>query len=92
MRQIEFWPDYGGALLHEEGKRISLDSLELPQDLIGELGRWLGQYDDAKLEPATRDQAWIVEGQRLFARLREEVLGAEIDLVDWEGSWNTTGV
>jgi hypothetical protein len=89
MRQVEFWPDYGGALLHEEGRRIPLDSLglELPPDLVGELDLWLAKYEDARLELATRDKAWMEEGQRLFARLGGELARSEIELVDWEGYW-----
>jgi hypothetical protein len=52
------------------------------------LGAWLGEYDDAKLDPASRDGAWISRGQDLFDRLREALRPADVDLVDWEGYWD----
>jgi hypothetical protein len=88
MRTVEFWPDYGGALLHEDGQRLTLDALELPGELRVALGEWLGEYDDAKLEPATRDQAWIGTGQELFDQLRAVLRPAGIELIDWEGYWD----
>jgi hypothetical protein len=88
MREVEFWPDYGGALLHEEGRRLELRSLDLSSDLVAALDRWLGLYGDEKLDPATRDAPWIEAGRQLFERLREELRRADIELIDWEGYWD----
>jgi hypothetical protein len=88
MREVEFWPDYGGALLHEEGRRLTLETLGVPGELQAELLAWLAEYDDAKLEPATRDVAWIGRGQALFDRLREALQPAGVELIDWEGHWD----
>ena len=87
MRRLEFWPDYGGVLLHEDGASAPLDSLGLPAGLIEESARWVALYDDAKLEHDTRDDAWIDEGRALFARVRAALGEHEIELVDWEGYW-----
>jgi hypothetical protein len=88
MRRIEFWPDYGGALLHEEGQRLAIDAFDVPEQLVADLRAWLGEYDDAKLEPATRDAAWMSRGQGLFDRLQDALRPAEVALVDWEGYWD----
>ncbi|MBI2781573.1 MAG: hypothetical protein HYX55_07245 [Chloroflexi bacterium] len=87
MRQLEFWPDYGGALLHEDGAAVPLDVLGLPPDLIEAATDWLARYDDARLEPETRDDAWIAEGRAIFERLRHALNEQATELVDWEGYW-----
>ncbi len=88
MRRLEFWPDYGGVLLHEEGVALPLETLGVPLDLIERSVGWLARYDDARLEPETRDEAWIAEGRALFRRLGAELRARGIEIVDWEGYWD----
>ena len=87
-RSVEFWPDYGDALLYEDGTRRSVDDFDVPEALVSAIGRWLGQYDDLKLDPATRDAGWIAEGQELFERLRDVLAREDVELFDWEGYWD----
>lgn len=87
MRRIEFWPDYGQALLHEEGKPVDIDALGLPIEMVRAARDWLGAYEDRKLEPKTLDEAWVAEGRRLFGLLRTSLSPLGVELVDWEGYW-----
>lgn len=91
MRRLEFWPDYGGVVLHEDGVAVALESLGLPSHLIGQTAAWVGEYEDAKLDPETRDDAWIAAGRSLFRRLRAELRDRGIEIVDWEGYWDDPG-
>lgn len=86
--RLEFWPDYGGALLWAAGARIDLRELPISLALIARASAWLAEYDDAKLpwEP-TRDDAWLSEGRRLFDALRNELWEHEIELVAGEDHW-----
>lgn len=89
MTTLEFWPDYGGALLWDErGERVPLDELSLPSELVARAAHWIAAYDDAKLpwEP-TRDEAWLVEGRRLFVDLRRELLARGLELEPNEPFW-----
>jgi hypothetical protein len=90
-RRLEFWPDYGGALLHEAGERVPLDSLPLRPEVIDRAARWVATYDDARLDPTDPDPAWRAEGRALYEVLREELAGHGIVLFDWEGIWGTGG-
>jgi hypothetical protein len=87
VRRLEFWPDYGGVLLHEAGAAVALDTLDVPPELIDRAAGWLVRYDDSRLEPETRDDAWIAEGQALFIALRDALAAQSIELFDWEGYW-----
>ena len=87
MKRLEFWPDYGGVLLHEDGALVALDRLDLPSGLMDRAARWLARYDDARLEPGSRDDAWITEGRALFVELQSALAPRSIELVDWEGYW-----
>jgi hypothetical protein len=89
MKILEFWPDYSGALLwSDNGKRVSLDDVPLPRDLIEQAYGWIAEYDDSKLpwEP-TRDDEWLSEGKRLFVDLRRELLKHGFDLAPDEDFW-----
>jgi hypothetical protein len=89
MERLEFWPDYGGALLWTaDGERVPLESLSLPPDLVARATRWVAAYDDAKLpwEP-TRDAEWLAEGRHLLAELREELRGRGFELQPDEELW-----
>lgn len=89
MTTLEFWPDYGGALLWTDGgERVALDELSLPPDLVERCRRWIADYHDSKLpwEP-TRDEAWLAEGRRLFADLRRELLEQGVELEPNEAFW-----
>jgi hypothetical protein len=89
MRRLEFWPDYGRPLLWaEDGTSVDLGSLDLPEGLRREVVAWLAGYDDAKLPwEATRDEAWLTEGRRLFAALRIILVASDIELVATEDHW-----
>jgi hypothetical protein len=87
VRRLEFWPDYGGQLLHERGAPVSLDVLGLAPAIVDQARGWLEHYDDARLDPSNRDDAWIAEGRALFVRLEAALQSAGIELTDWEGYW-----
>jgi hypothetical protein len=89
MDRLEFWPDYGGALLWTEaGERLELDSLSLPEALVREAARWIERYDDSKLPwETTRDDAWLADGRRLFVALRTALAVLGIELVAGEDHW-----
>jgi hypothetical protein len=89
MRRIEFWPDYGQALLFSDGAPVDIDGLGLPAGVLAVVGAWLGAYDDAKLESGALDDAWIGEGKRIFALLRSLLAADGIELTDWEGYWSS---
>lgn len=89
MRTLEFWPDYGGVLLHDAGAAVAPASLHLPPELVARASSWVARYDDARLEPESRDDAWIAEGQALFLELRTALRAKSIELTDWEGYWST---
>ena len=87
MRTLEFWPDYGGQLLHEDGVPVVLDGLGLSAHLLDRVARWLRTYDDALLEPTKGDHAWVTEGRTLFELLSSALRDRDIELTDWEGYW-----
>jgi len=86
--RVEFWPDYGGALLWASGVRVDPRELPLPPELAVTAAEWVALYDDSKLpwEP-TRDDAWIADGQRIFEALRDELWAHGIELVAGEDHW-----
>ena len=86
--KLEFWPDYGGALLWAAGERVDLRELPLSPDLVGPASVWLADYDDAKLpwEP-TRDDAWLAQGRHVFGALRDALWEHRIELVAGEDHW-----
>jgi hypothetical protein len=86
--RLEFWPDYGGALLWTGGVRIDPNELPIPAALAVQAAQWIARYDDTKLpwEP-TRDEAWLDEGRRLFEALRDELWTSGIELVAGEDHW-----
>jgi hypothetical protein len=88
VTRLEFWPDYGGVLLHGGGAAVELESLALPGELVERARRWVAGYDDARLDPDQRDEAWVAEGRALFAELRRELLARGLELFDWEGYWD----
>ena len=87
-RRFEFWPDYGGVLLHESGTAVSLGALALPVELVAEADAWLERYSDDRLDPSTLDQVWIDQGRDLFVRLRDALASGGIEVFDWEGHWS----
>jgi hypothetical protein len=87
-RQIEFWPDYGGVLLHEGGSPVDLAALPLPTSVIQAATRWVAGYSDARLDPGAPDLAWIAEGRVLHATIRDQLAPFGIQIVDWEGTWS----
>jgi len=89
MGRLEFWPDYGGALLWTQaGERLELASLALPAALRHEAVRWIERYDDSKLPwEDTRDDAWLSDGRRLFAALHTALAVLGIELVAGEDHW-----
>jgi hypothetical protein len=86
-RRIEFWPDYGGALLFEGGARMPLADMAIPADVADRATAWLATYDDAKLDGTDPDAAWMAEGRALYALLRGVLADDGVELVDWEGIW-----
>ena len=85
---LEFWPDYGGALLWSGGVRLDPRELPLSPQLVVAAANWVALYDDTKLPwEATRDDAWIAEGQRLFETLRDELWAHGVELVAGEDHW-----
>jgi hypothetical protein len=91
VTRLEFWPDYEGALLHADGAPVELETLGLPAELVERARRWVGAYDDAKLDPERRDEAWVAEGRALFAELRRELVARGLEIFDWEGYWGEPG-
>ena len=87
VRRLEFWPDYGGQLLHEGGAPVALAGLGLPPAIVDEARGWLEGHDDAKLDPSSRDDTWIAEGRALFVHLEAALRPTGVELVDWEGYW-----
>ena len=87
---MEFWPDYGGALLWAAGERVGLDEVPLPESLRLEARRWLVDYDDSKMpwEP-TVDEAWLSEGRRLFQAMRELLVQQGVELIAGEDHWRS---
>ena len=90
--RIEFWPDYGGALLWAAGERIALNALPLSSDLIYAASRWLAEYEDSKLpwEP-TRDDTWLAEGRGMYVALGDALWEHGIELVAGEDHWRPSG-
>lgn len=75
---LEWWPDYGGDLLHVRTGPggVSVDLLELPlsTDLKDALKAWVGNYSDDRVPgDGPGDPAWISEGAALLARCRTEL-------------------
>ena len=89
-QHLEFWPDYGGVLLHDRGAAVPLDRLPLPADLVDRASTWVAGYDDTRLPFGdSPDDAWSREGRALFAALREALAPAGIAVEDWEGIWSS---
>ena len=86
--RLEFWPDYGGALLFASGVRVDPRELPLPPELTVTAGEWVARYDDAKLpwEP-TRDEVWLEQGRQVFEALRDALWEHGIELVAGEDHW-----
>lgn len=85
---VEFWPDYSGALLHVAGKPVQPTEFPVPADVVIRASTWVGRYDDSKLPFGDHpDAGWMAEGRALFAILRECLAADGITLVDWEGIW-----
>ena len=87
VRRLEFWPDYGGQLLHEGGAPVSLEVLGVSMELMDEARAWVDRYEDARLDPSSRDDTWIAEGRALFVHLEAALRPTGVELVDWEGYW-----
>lgn len=88
--RLEFWPDFGGVLLHDGGAAVPLDRLPVPADIVARATDWVAGYDDARLPFGDRpDDPWMREGRELFAALRDALASADIALDDWEGIWST---
>lgn len=87
MNRLEFWPDYGGVLLHADGQPVALDGLGMRAELVTRAQVWVRGYDDAKVDPAGWDQAWVDEGRALFQELRDTLAPKGFDVEDWEGLW-----
>src|SRR5262245_2836630 len=88
ISRIEFWPDYGGALLWAAGVRLDPRELPISPELATAAAAWIARYDDTKLpwEPG-RDDVWLGEGRRLFEALRDELWQHGIELVAGEDHW-----
>jgi hypothetical protein len=88
-RTLEFWPDYGGALLWDaDGRGVALESLPVESPLREAAIRWLSQYDDSRLpwEP-TADHEWLGEGRRLLEDLRRALRSHGIEIEPHEDFW-----
>lgn len=92
MTRFEFWPDYGGVLLHAAGKPVALEALGIDTDLVTRAQTWVQGYDDAKVDPAGWDEAWVGEGRALFQELREALAPKGFVVEDWEGLWGGSQV
>jgi hypothetical protein len=88
VKRLEFWPDYGGVLLHANGRSVALDDLGLGPDLVTHAQDWVSRYDDAKVDPAGWDEAWVNEGRAIFQELRETLALGGFAIFDWEGLWS----
>jgi len=88
--RFEFWPDYGGVLLHRDGKSVALDTLGLSAELVARAQAWIRGYEDPKVDPATWDAAWVDEGRALFRELRDALAPGGFEVFDWEGLWGAT--
>jgi hypothetical protein len=89
VRKLEFWPDYGGALLWStDGERVALEELPLSRELVEHAQGWVARYEESKLpwEP-TRDEAWLAEGRRLLDDLRRELGPHGFELEPDERFW-----
>ncbi len=91
--ELEFWPDYGGALLWDkQGKAIPLDTLPMSADLRARLEAWVTLYDDTRLPmEGSGDTAWLDLGTRLLAEV-QETLAPAYDVVVSEPWWGIRGV
>jgi hypothetical protein len=70
--ELEWWPDYGSALLWHGSSAVSLITLPLEDRLRERLETWVGQYDDERLPfDGVGDADWVREGQHLLAEVRE---------------------
>jgi hypothetical protein len=84
---VEFWPDYSGALLFLDGRRVEPADLSIPDDVALRAAAWLQKYDDSKLPSGDNpDLDWVAEGRALFLMLRDR-LPRGFTLTDWEGFW-----
>jgi hypothetical protein len=54
-RRLEFWPDYGGRLLHEDGRAVPVRDLPIPPELVVAAETWVARYADEKLLGPSRD-------------------------------------
>ena len=92
MTRIEFWPDYGDALLFtDRGLPVAVDTLALPEPLVASMLGWVRDYDDSKLPwETTRDESWLSRGRQLFADLRTELARQGTELVAGEDYWVST--
>jgi hypothetical protein len=91
MTQLEFWPDYGGALLWDEhGSPVSLDTLPIPEQLRNTADQWVQDYDDQKLPwEATGDEAWLARGRQVLSELRSALAAHGIEIQPNEAYWES---
>lgn len=84
---LEFWPEYVGGPLWEDGRSVPLDDLPVTGELRRRLAEWSAEYADDRLPfGAEPDLAWIRQGQELLVALRAE-LGATHRIVTEEDWW-----
>ena len=89
MKRLEFWPDYGGVLLHADGKSVPLDTLGFRTELVSRAQAWVSRYEDSKVDPPAWDEVWVREGRALFKELGEALAPSGVELEDWEGLWGS---
>ena len=88
---LEWWPDYGGQLLHVRtgrgGTPVELDRLPLSTSTVQALRRWVSSYADERLPiEGSGDSDWVDEGVDLLRRCREE-LQPDYEVVVTEPWW-----
>ena len=88
-RVLEFWPDYGGALLwDEQGRQVALESLPVAPALREAATRWVSEYQDSKLPwESTADPDWLARGRTLVRELRLALSSDGIEIRPHEDYW-----
>jgi len=88
--ELEWWPEYGAALLWRAGSAVRLETLPLDGALRGRLEAWVSQYDDDRLPfDGVGDAEWVRQGQELLAEVRRAL--ADTHFVAAEEPWWESG-
>lgn len=88
---LEWWPDYGSGPLWKRSGRggvpVDAASLGLSPNLVARLTGWNASYNENKLLPESNsDSAWISQGIKLLAEVRQHLSGT-FEIVVTEPWW-----